>query len=508
MIENEDNYEKIKTIINEYESALRKSNENIQNLKNRICELIEENKQLKSDKEKLTEKLRKAKEDIKCELSEKIELLREIEKTAKNLNYVNNEIIWKNAFLLLISNLPIEANDICESIQNMNSQSESQKQVNIITQNILIRMNEYFEKINSKIESEVKLRRKAIHRYMSLRGNFRIMLRMRPLIANEISSYTKKYIKDTFSFFANKLTITTNAKSESYDFDYIFDQNANQRDVYGEVSMLINNIYRAKNITIIAYGQTNSGKSYTIEGEGNNTNEGIVQQSIEEMFEIANSNKDKKINISLSIVEIYNDTIYNLLDANTNIVEIYEDNKENNVTLTGLRPVNVSKVEEAKDLINLARKMRITRENTYNESSSRSHCIYSIYFQYLEGKDYKCGKVNFVDLAGSERLSRREVLDTTLKKESQYINLSLNSLSNVLTAISSKKSHVPYRDNKLTHYLKDSLTSSYNILLILQISPLRDDICETFCTLDLGKRFCECCGASRRTRSFDYANIK
>ena len=178
MIENEENYEKIKTIINEYESALRKSNENIQNLKNRICELIEENKQLKSDKEKLTEKLRKAKEDIKCELSEKIELLREIEKTAKNLNYANNEIIWKNAFLSLIRNLPIEANDICESIQYMNSQSESQKQVNQITQNILIRMNEYFEKINSKIESEVKLRRKAIHRYMSLRGNFRIMLRM------------------------------------------------------------------------------------------------------------------------------------------------------------------------------------------------------------------------------------------------------------------------------------------------------------------------------------------
>ena len=258
----------------------------------------------------------------------------------------------------------------------------------------------------------------------------------------------------------------------------------------------------------MAYGQTNSGKSYTIEGEGNNTNEGIVQQSIEEMFEIANTNKDKKIKISLSIVEIYNDTIYNLLDANTNIVEIYEDNKENNVTLTGLRPVNVSKVEEAKDLINLARKMRITRENTYNESSSRSHCIYSIYFQYLEGKDYKCGKVNFVDLAGSERLSRRDVLDTTLKKESQYINLSLNSLSNVLTAISSKKSHVPYRDSKLTHYLKDSLTSSYNILLILQISPLRGDICETFCTLDFGKRFCECCGASPCTRSFDYANIK
>ena len=114
--------------------------------------------------------------------------------------------------------------------------------------------------------------------------------------------------------------------------------------------------------------------------------------------------------------------------------------------------------------------------------------------KYIDGEKKKNTRVDFVDLSGSERLAKRDVVDELTKKESLFINKSLSSLNNVLNAIRIKSKHIPYRDSKLTFYLKESITKSVNILLILQCSPKSEDESETICTLDFGSRFCNVVG--------------
>ena len=112
----------------------------------------------------------------------------------------------------------------------------------------------------------------------------------------------------------------------------------------------------------------------------------------------------------------------------------------------------------------------------------------------MDGENVIRSKLNILDLAGSERLSKSSnAIDENLKKELISINLSLNSLANVLNSIALKQAHIPYRDSKLTHFLKESLGEDFNILLLLHVSPNVRDICETVSTLEFGKRIAKIC---------------
>lgn len=611
-------------ILQEYEAALKKSNTNVECLKERICELLEEKKELKSklsqytqenkenfnldlsrkvysltqeltEKDKLIEekniiisslnkalsvtnynknplitqndnlilkeknfefekmkknektyidtieqlkqKLKKAKEELKTELSEKIELLRKLEKAenrdlfitqkepSKTVEYkyieddemkkkieelekelqstktsLSDTLIEMNCWKYVISEISKYRIKECEhyiidNITQVNSDDIQKapeglmKKIENVIKTIEGIYDNEISSLASDFKTEIILRRKIHHRYMSYRGNLRVMCRVRPLLFSENTSSNRKALKESINTFDDTITLTSMRKKTEYEFDYVFNQRANQQEIYDEVSMLINNITHEKNVCIISYGQTNSGKSYTI--EGNDKYPGIVPRAIKEIFKIARENKEKKFSVSMSVIEIYNDVIYNLLEESTPVIEMYEDN--NVVSTPELNPVKIKTEEEGKNLLKLATKLRITRQNLYNEKSSRSHCIFTINIKFMKGGDVKRAKVNFVDLAGSERLSKSNVMDEILKKESQYINLSLNSLANVLNAIAQKKVHVPYRDCKLTHYLKESLTYNFNILLILHVSPKVEDINESFCTLDFGSRFCKLC---------------
>jgi hypothetical protein len=346
------------------------------------------------------------------------------------------------------------------------------------------------------LNNELNLRRKIHSRYMNLRGNLRIMCRIRPFLDSENLGVNKKSFDNVFKNFNDTFTIFDKNKIRKYELDYIFNQKNTQQDVYDEVSLLVQNMTNETNICVISYGQTSTGKTYTIEGPGRE-NPGILMRTARELFQMAEENIKFDFKISLSILEIYNENVYDLLTEGTPNLNIFE-NSNGNLQIPDLHPIKISNFEETEKLCKLSHKLRRTSHTSYNDRSSRSHCIYTFYLKYKEpgekGNKFKRSKMHIIDLAGSERLSKGDTLqDEFLKKESININLSLNSLSNVLNSICLKQSHIPYRDSKLTHFLKESLNEKFNILLMLHISPNISDLSETISTLEFGSRIGKLC---------------
>jgi len=381
-----------------------------------------------------------------------------------------------------------------ENYKTINIKSIKEAHIQEQEKNLLLR---------EQLMNELVLRRKIHNRYMSLRGNLRVMCRIRPFIDNE-TGITKKAYLDHFKVMNDQVTITENTNSNNlkmkkYDLDYIFQQNSTQQDVYDEVSLLVQNMLNGTNVCIIAYGQTTTGKSYTIQGP-NKEFPGIALRSAKELFEMIGpllENKKGKSKVqtklSISIIEIYNDVIYNLLGEGQPALNMYENNN-GNLAIPDLNPISINNYTEANKLFKLSAKLRQTNQTNYNDRSSRSHCIYSFYLKIVEedGSIIR-SKLHIIDLAGSERLTKSHDTNPLLRKEAISINLSLNALSNVLNAIAVKQNHIPYRDSKLTHFLKESLNDNFNILLLLHVSPNIRDLSETNSTLEFGTRIAKLC---------------
>jgi kinesin family protein C2/C3 len=308
----------------------------------------------------------------------------------------------------------------------------------------------------------------------------------------------RKSFLETFNITTDNISIDENGKNKSFEFDYIFNQKSHQHEVYEEVSLLVESMMQGNNICVIAYGQTCTGKTYTIQGP-NKSHPGIAIRAAKDLFEMIGDQLETKSSncskLSLSIIEIYNENIYNLLSDGQPLLNIYE-NSSNNLVIPDLNPIRINNFNEASKLFTLASKLRHTNQTSYNDRSSRSHCIYSFHLKIVNPDDSKIirSKFHIIDLAGSERLSKsNSILDDFTKKEAICINLSLHALANVLNALAVKQIHVPYRDSKLTHFLKESLNENYNIILLLHISPNIRDIAETISTLEFGTRIVKIC---------------
>ena len=358
-------------------------------------------------------------------------------------------------------------------------------------------------KLIELLEKEKYLRRKIHNRYMYLRGNMRVMVRVRPFLSNEIKNKTSQM--ETIIIKNDSIIINENNKQPKiFEFDYIFNEQSLQEEVYEEVTLLIQSIVQGNNICIISYGQTCTGKTYTIQGESKN--EGIISRTAKELFEIIenlmykNNRKNEsnnpyfiKARLNMTIIEIYNEQIFNLLEESTPNLSIYEDSN-GNLIIPDLSPININSFEEANKLFILSSKFRHTSTTEFNERSSRSHCIFSFHIKLTNNENNTIrSTIHIIDLAGSERITKGENNNAKLKKEAININLSLHSLSNVLNSIANKSNHIPYRDSKLTHFLKESLNENFNILLLLHISPNINDLSETISTLKFGERIIKFC---------------
>ncbi len=296
--------------------------------------------------------------------------------------------------------------------------------------------------------------------------------------------------------------ITAERNVGPFKFDKVFGPEASQNTVAREIVPFVHSCIDGYNVCILAYGQTGSGKTFTM--EGTRESPGVNYRALDELFRRTNelqrlastSNVDLEYSVTLSAIEIYNETPRDLLftgtDPSLNKLEIRGNEKS--VIIPGLTTVTVKSVEEVRHwLVTKAYKNRAVGCTNMNATSSRSHCAIFIKTQ-CENKSngqITSGKLVMVDLAGSERIDKSGATGVA-KDEATNINQSLSALGNVISSLLSKQKdknrHISYRDSKLTLLLQDCIGGNSKCLMFCNLSPASSNHSESVCTLRFASR--------------------
>ncbi|XP_059829984.1 kinesin-like protein KIF9 isoform X3 [Hypanus sabinus] len=268
--------------------------------------------------------------------------------------------------------------------------------------------------------------------------------------------------------------------------------------VYNTVAKkAVSSIINGFSSTIMCYGQTGAGKTYTMTGATEKYEyRGIIPRAIQQIFKEVEEQADLALTLYVSYLEIYNETLFDLLSttpdsptSNTHM-SIVED--DHGVRIKGLSIHLVTNEEDALNYLFEGETNRIIASHSMNKSSSRSHCIFTIYVEtrWKEASEvkYLTSKLNMVDLAGSERLGKTGS-EGQVMREAMYINKSLSFLEQAIIALTdSKREHIPFRQSKLTHVLKDSIGGTCNTILVANIYGEAAQIEETLSTLRFASR--------------------
>ncbi|KAL0213150.1 hypothetical protein RCL1_006776 [Eukaryota sp. TZLM3-RCL] len=319
----------------------------------------------------------------------------------------------------------------------------------------------------------------------------KVAVRVRPLSEKEHATNSSSVIAtDTRS---HMTTVLTGSQSASFSFDTVFSTSSSQSDVYSFIHPSVQSCLDGFNASIIAYGQTGTGKTYTMEGLSDPDHWGIIPRTFDHIFSHITTTSSSKIHylVSASMVEIYNEDIYDLLnqeDARKGVKLDLREHPEIGPVINGLEQFTVKNSNELFELLNRGSTRRMTAETLMNRSSSRSHSIFTLRIESSEElhddlQRIRVAKLNLVDLAGSERQSKSGATGIRLIEASK-INRSLFTLGNVIKAlVEGTPKHVPYRDSKLTRILQDSLGGSTKTVMIATISPCSNSLEETLSTL-------------------------
>ncbi|XP_049419557.1 kinesin-like protein KIFC3 isoform X1 [Epinephelus fuscoguttatus] len=341
-----------------------------------------------------------------------------------------------------------------------------------------------------KYKREMNLRKKCHNELVRLKGNIRVFCRVRPVSQEEQDSADAKTMLSFDSDDDAVLYLSNKGKMMTFELDKVFPPQATQEEVFLEVQSLVTSCIDGFNVCIFAYGQTGSGKTYTMEGEVDNP--GINQRALRLLFsEVTEKAPDWDYKISVSMVEIYNETLRNLLGENpTDKLDIkMNPDGSGQLYVPGLTEITVQSPEDINRVFELGHMNRATACTNLNEHSSRSHALLIITvsgFNTATGNRTQ-GKLNLVDLAGSERIGKSGAEGSRLR-EAQCINKSLSALGDVINALRSKHSHVPFRNSRLTYLLQDSLNGDSKTLMMVQVSPLAANMSESVCSLKFAQR--------------------
>ncbi|KAM9485975.1 kinesin heavy chain [Clarias gariepinus] len=313
----------------------------------------------------------------------------------------------------------------------------------------------------------------------------KVMCRFRPLNESEITR-GDKYIPK----FKGEDTVIISGKP--YVFDRVLPPNTKQELVYDACAkQIVKDVLGGYNGTIFAYGQTSSGKTHTMEGNLHDSErKGIIPRITQDIFDhIYSMDENLEFHIKVSYFEIYLDKIRDLLDVSKTNLAVHED-KNRVPYVKGCTERFVSSPEEVMDVIDEGKANRHVAVTNMNEHSSRSHSIFLINIKQenMETEKKLSGKLYLVDLAGSEKVSKTGAEGAVLD-EAKNINKSLSALGNVISALAEgTKTHVPYRDSKMTRILQDSLGGNCRTTIIICCSPSVFNEAETKSTLMFGQR--------------------
>ncbi|KAJ6363067.1 hypothetical protein OIU78_003283 [Salix suchowensis] len=339
--------------------------------------------------------------------------------------------------------------------------------------------------------------------------NVQVLLRCRPLSDEEQRTNVAKVI--ACNEHKREVTVLHSIANKQVDrvftFDKVFGPKAQQRSIYDQaIAPIVDEVLEGFNCTVFAYGQTGTGKTYTMEGGKRNkggdlpAEAGVIPRAIRQIFDTLEA-QNADYSIKVTFLELYNEEITDLLaqeDPSRNVedrqkkpISLMEDGK-GCVVVRGLEEEAVYSANEIYTLLERGAAKRRTADTLLNKRSSRSHSVFSITIHVKEaavGEEelIKCGKLNLVDLAGSENISRSGAREGRAR-EAGEINKSLLTLGRVINALVEHSAHIPYRDSKLTRLLRDSLGGRTKTCIIATISPSAHALEETLSTLDYAYR--------------------
>ncbi|KAF2072113.1 hypothetical protein CYY_006558 [Polysphondylium violaceum] len=293
---------------------------------------------------------------------------------------------------------------------------------------------------------------------------------------------------------------TSKFVSNAYSFDHLFAPDSDNMDIYEKVAKkVIKSSMEGINASILAYGQTASGKTYTMKGTGKK-NPGIIPLSIQDVFTYIQQASDKEFLLRVSYLEIYNEVINDLLAPENINLKIHED-PNGQIYVGNLKEEIVLSLDHVMSLISAGEAHRHVGTTNYNDQSSRSHTIFRMIIESKDiggdattdgasstsGKPVRYSCLNLIDLAGSEKAS--DGLNAIRNKEGAYINKSLLTLGTVISKLSEKANgHVPFRDSKLTRILQNSLSGNSRVAIICTITLASNNFEETHNTLKFASR--------------------
>ncbi|KAJ7219317.1 P-loop containing nucleoside triphosphate hydrolase protein [Mycena pura] len=341
-----------------------------------------------------------------------------------------------------------------------------------------------------------------------------------PIIVSSTGAKSKELSIET-AHPNSSLGVVTLPPIRKYPFDLVFGPEADQAMIYHEVlSPMLDEVVMGYNCTLFAYGQTGTGKTYTMQGDltptplGNpSANAGMIPRVLFRLFHYLESSASD-YSVKISFVELYNEELRDLLATELSPpsgstqpmgmgkdnsapkvpegLKIFEDTSKHGVLIQGLEEIGVKDSTDALALLTKGSERRQIAATKFNDHSSRSHSVFSITVHIKEashvGEDLlKIGKLNLVDLAGSENIGRSGA-ENKRAREAGMINQSLLTLGRVINALVEKAQHVPYRESKLTRLLQDSLGGRTKTCIIATISPARSNMEETLSTLDYALR--------------------
>ncbi|KAG6688825.1 hypothetical protein I3842_11G144200 [Carya illinoinensis] len=318
-----------------------------------------------------------------------------------------------------------------------------------------------------------------------------------------------------------------NWDSDTYEFDEVLTEFASQKRVYEVVAKpVVESVLDGYNGTIMAYGQTGTGKTYTLGrlGEEDTAARGIMVRAMEDILADVSLETDS---ISVSYLQLYMETIQDLLDPANDNIPIVEDSKTGDVSLPGANLVEIRDQKSFVELLRLGEAHRFAANTKLNTESSRSHAILMVHVKRsVKGKHsalssekgsnlhmktlrpaiVRKGKLVVVDLAGSERIDKSGSEGHTLE-EAKSINLSLSALGKCINALAENSVHVPVRDSKLTRLLKDSFGGTARTSLVITIGPSPRHRGETASTIMFGQRAMKVENMLKLKEEFDYKSL-
>ncbi|XP_015950705.1 kinesin-like protein KIN-UB [Arachis duranensis] len=359
-------------------------------------------------------------------------------------------------------------------------------------------------------------------------GRVRVAVRLRPQNAEEMMADAD--FADCVELLPELKRLKlrrNNWDSDTYEFDEVLTEFASQKRVYEVVAKpVVESVLDGYNGTVMAYGQTGTGKTFTLGqlGEEDTSSRGIMVRAMEDILSDLSPETDS---VTVSYLQLYMETVQDLLNPANDNIPIVEDPRSGDVSLPGATHVDIRDQQTFLELLRLGEAHRIAANTRMNTESSRSHALLTVHVRrsVVESADnvltenfdashltkpskplIRKSKLVVIDLAGSERI-HKSGSEGHMLEEAKSINLSLSALGKCINALAENSAHVPFRDSKLTRLLRDSFGGTARTSLIVTIGPSPQHRGETSSTILFGQRAMKVENMLKIKEEFDYKSL-